>query len=212
MSVVISSAGSADGSTRSPSLDGPLIDPPGREAAPANRSPRPPGGDDRGPEIAVTSGLTGETSSPSASLQSSLESKLVAMLDGIGSPEYALTWKHLAMQSGPPILQRRAWPHRTSASEFSGWPTPSAQEMRTKDREQLERRRAECKERTGNGNGFGLTLGNAVTLYCATTDGPAELSPAHTRWLMGFPPEWDDCAPTAMPSSRRSPRRSSARS
>lgn len=44
------------------------------------------------------------------------------------------------------------------------WPTPTANEMRTTDAERLLARRAACKAKHGNGNGFGLTLGNAITL------------------------------------------------
>ena len=42
----------------------------------------------------------------------------------------------------------------------------------------------------------------------AGTEKRGQLNPALSRWLMGLPPEWDDCAVTATQSSRRRRRRS----
>jgi hypothetical protein len=120
----ISSPESESGVTRSDALDGPTTDRSGPEAAPAPASRAQVKG--AGLMTLVTSGLTGIPSSASDALQSSLESKLMTLLDSAGSTLFVETWKRRVTP-----LRRRYWEHtasalRTSDSGCTSVPTPDA--------------------------------------------------------------------------------------
>ena len=122
-----SSPESADGATPSDLQDGPTTEQSGQEAVPASLSQMQASE----PEQQTRNDTYGPLfthSSPSAALQSALENRLRASLDVNGSVEYALTWKHWDMASGPQICALRALAHRTFGKDFGGWPTPRAGE------------------------------------------------------------------------------------
>lgn len=112
-----------------------------------------------------TFGPTSSTSSASADLSMSLANRLQAETQTHGSTLYKLTWKEWNTPSGLCRLRQRASVRRTSESGLIGWPTPAANEFEPKNLQLLIERRERCKASHGNGNGFGLTLGQAAPLF-----------------------------------------------
>lgn len=168
----------------------------------------------------LTSGIYGQpstTSSSSAALQSSLESRLQATTQRLGSTLYKLTWKPWAMPSGRLRSRLVASAPRTSATGRTGWVTPTARDHKDtpgmaltgtdpdgslrRRLDQLPRQAAVATHRRST------AFGQEQTGCGAKTASGALFDPAHSRWLMAFPAEWDACAPTATPSTlkRRSP-------
>ncbi len=191
LSNAISSPASGGGRLRSNSPNGRQIELFGPGAVHANHSRQ------RAKEweqkMNAISGPISPVSSRSVSLQQSLANRLLVRMDVNGSPEYALTWNHWDMPSGPPICALRASERRTSGSGFGGWPTPAAQERLAvhKPGSQLSVMKLihglapDGKGRPGEiiRHGTCLTPGVVVNVE-------------HYRWLMGFPKKWERSRPT----------------
>jgi hypothetical protein len=93
-------------------------------------------------------------------------------------------------------------------ANLAGWGTPNCMDYLPSGNLEARLKKGGCsnlKDQTVGIDPARLTAtGEMLTGSPAGTEKPGQLNPAHSRWLMGYPPEWDACAPTAMPSSRKS--------
>ncbi len=97
-------------------------------------------------------------------------------------------------------------------ANLAGWPTPNASNVKNayQDPDKVIARKEAGRQ--SNLQDFAAMAGPArltatgemLTGSTAGMESGGQLNPAHSRWLMGLPPAWDDCAPMATRLSRKS--------
>lgn len=135
-------------------------------------------------------------------------------------------WPTARAEGAKPGSPERAVNHRGRLEDCVMWPTPAARDW--KDGSYCpnvpvngllgravwgtpnvmdylpSRNLSERKKKGGCSNLKDQVSGTTQNGSNAETANGGALNPAFVCWLMGYPPEWLNCAPSAMPSSRRS--------
>lgn len=93
------------------------------------------------------------------------------------------------------------------APQWVGWPTPTTSDYKgsgpttiRKDGKDRTFDRLDYATEQGLSAPIRITNSGAILIGSdAVTENTGQLNPAHSRWLMGFPPEWCACAVTVTP-------------
>ncbi|MGK2432068.1 hypothetical protein ACSJHN_06385, partial [Klebsiella pneumoniae] len=99
------------------------------------------------------------------------------------------------------MVKMAAWPTPTATDGKGGYPGGRVRDGKlSTDRLDVAAQLAGPVRLTASGE--------TLTGCTAGMESGGQLDPDHARWLMGFPPEWEDCAPTETLSTLKRRQRS----
>lgn len=231
----ISSRALEDGRSQLDWLDGLTVDRFGPAPAPVSHSPSPESKPAR--KTSATCGRNSSASSVPEGPMSGWENRLRQRLESIGSTECVLTWKASATPAGHQLFRLVPSMRPIGEIDCGLWPTAKDTpgmattgvnpDGSTRQRiDQLPRQMAlyptpkasaagpDFAKAGRSATGMALPAIVVIQQLGAEPNGPSEqtekpgaLNPQFVCWLMGFPPEWESCAPMATQSSRKSRRK-----